>query len=59
MPIKGGKYAMKKLKNGTEMRLHFNASGKVDEVKNMKTGKKHTKAEFAEDRKKAAKKKKK
>jgi len=58
MPVSKGKYAMKKLKNGTEMRLHFNKSGKVDEVKNMKTGAKHTKAEFAADRKKVAKRKK-
>ena len=58
MPVGKGHYAMKKLKNGTEMRLHFTPSGKVNEVKNMKTGKTHTPAEFAADRKKSAKKKK-
>jgi len=56
MPIKGGSYATKTTKTGKKLRLHFTKSGKVDEVKNLKTGKKHTQAEFKRD---AAKRKKK
>jgi len=58
MPIKGGKYRMKTLKNGTKIRLHFTASGKVNEAKNMKTKATHTPAEFKADRLKSKGKKK-
>lgn len=54
MAIGKGNYAMKKTKSGAEIRLHFTPTGKVNEVKNMKTGKTHTAAEFKADRKKAA-----
>ena len=50
MPIKGGKYRMKTLKNGTKIRLHFTTGGKVNEAKNMTTGKTHTPAEFTGDK---------
>lgn len=48
--IKGGKYRMKTLKNGTKIRLHFTTGGKVNEAKNMTTGKTHTPAEFTADK---------
>lgn len=44
----GGRYTVTK----AGVRLHYNASGVVDEAKNVKTGKVHTPAEFAADRKK-------
>lgn len=51
MPVpKGTKYAMKKTNKGM-VRLAF-SGGKVIEAKNMKTGAKHTQAEFKKDRKK-------
>jgi hypothetical protein len=54
MPLaSGGKY---RYAPGGKVRLHFNRTGKVDEAKNMKTGKTHTPSEFAADRKKHAKK---
>jgi len=46
MPLKGGRY---RVKNG--IRLHFTNAGTVNEAKNLKTGKTHTPAEFAADRK--------
>lgn len=51
MPIKDGKYRTVETKKGT-VRLHFNRQGNVDEAVNLDTGKKHTPAEFAADRKK-------
>lgn len=60
MPVGKGYYRVKTLKNGTKVRLHFTPSGKVNEAKNMKTGKTHTPSEFKADaRKRAARKKKK
>ena len=50
MPLNGGKY---RYRPGTKIRLHFTDSGQVDEVKNTKTGKIHSAAEFAADRKKS------
>ena len=50
MPLpKGTRYAMKKTKKGM-VRLAFKGN-KVIEAKNMKTGAKHTQAEFKKDRK--------
>lgn len=46
MPLGLGRYRMHR-----GVRLHFTPSGTVDEAKNMKTGKTHTPAEFAADRK--------
>lgn len=57
MPIKGGQYRVRTLKDGTKLRLHFSSNGKVNEVKNLSTGKTHTPAEFAADRAKSRKKK--
>lgn len=54
MPLgKNVRYAMKKTAKGM-VRLAFKA-GKVVEAKNMKTGAKHTMAEFKADRKKKKK----
>jgi len=50
MPIKGGKYRTTTTSSGKIMRLHFTANGKVNEAKNMKTGKTHTPAEFKADK---------
>ena len=56
MPLgKDIKYAMKKTSKGY-VRLAFK-KGKVVEAKNMKTGKTHTPAEFAADKKKSKSKK--
>jgi hypothetical protein len=55
MPLKGATYAMKKTKKGL-VRLAF-VNGKVVEAKNMKTGAKHTPAEFKADAKKKVKRK--
>lgn len=55
MPLpKGTKYAMKKTSKGN-IRLAFDKKGDVIEAKNMKTGKKHTQAEFKADKKKKKK----
>lgn len=54
MPVpKSTRYAMKKTKKGM-VRLAFSGS-KVIEAKNMKTGAKHTQAEFKKDAKKKRK----
>lgn len=50
---KGTKYAVKQTAKGP-VRLAFN-KGKVIEAKNMKTGSKHTMAEFKKDAKKKKK----
>ena len=55
MPIKGGKYRTITTSGGETMRLHFTANGKVNEAKNMKTGKTHTPAEFKADKLKSNK----
>lgn len=54
MPIKGGYYRYRTYADGTKIRLHFTPSGRVNEAKNMKTGKVHSPSEFAADRAKAA-----
>lgn len=57
MPLpKSTHYAVKKTSKGN-VRLAFNSKGQVIEAKNLKTGKKHTQAEFKADRKKSSKKK--
>lgn len=58
MPLgKGVRYAVKTTKSGKKIRLAWK-NGKVTEAKNMKTGKKHTPAEFKADKKKKKSKKK-
>lgn len=52
MPVGKGRYAVKTTKSGAKIRLHFTPSGKVNEAKNLKTGKTHTPAEFRADRRK-------
>lgn len=55
MPLpKSTRYAMKKTSKGM-VRLAFSPKGKVIETKNMKTGKKHTQAEFKADKKRRRK----
>ena len=54
MPIRGAKYRVETTKTGKEVRLAFK-DGEVVEAKNLKTGKTHTPAEFAADRKKKKK----
>ena len=54
MPVGKGYYRYRTYADGTKIRLHFTPSGRVNEAKNMKTGKVHTPAEFAADRAKAA-----
>jgi len=57
MPVsKGGKYAVTTTKSGKKIRLHFSPAGTVDEAKNLHSGKTHTSAEFAADKKKSSKK---
>jgi hypothetical protein len=52
MPIKcpGGGKPRYRYKKGTKVRLAFCGDGKVIEAKNTKTGRTHTPAEFARDR---------
>jgi hypothetical protein len=54
MPVGKGSYRMVKTKAGKMVRLHFTASGKVNEAKNMKSGATHTPAEFHADAKRSA-----
>jgi hypothetical protein len=57
MPVpKGTKFRVKTTKTGKKVRLAFK-DGKVIETKNLKTGEKHTQAEFKADKAKAKKKK--
>ena len=56
MPINGAKYRIIVDKKGEHIRLAF-VNGKVVEAKNMATGEVHTPKEFANDAKKAKKKK--
>lgn len=51
MPVGKGKYRV--TENG--IRLHILPSGRVNEAKSLKSGKVHTPAEFAADRKKKRK----
>lgn len=53
MPIPGARYRVKTTPTGKKVRLAFKGKGKVVEAKNLKTGKTHTPAEFAEDAKPA------
>lgn len=57
MPIKGARYAVKTTSKGKKVRLAFK-NKEVVEAKNLKTGKKHTEAEFKADKKKKKTKKK-
>ncbi|MFH1628683.1 MAG: hypothetical protein ABIE47_08165 [Pseudomonadota bacterium] len=56
MPLKNVRYRVKKTKKGP-VRLAFR-KGKVVEAKNLKTGAMHSASEFARDRKKKPRKKK-
>jgi len=56
--IKGAKYNVKHTTRGKKVRLAWK-NGQVVEAKNLKTGAKHTQAEFAADRAKVAKRRKK
>jgi len=58
MPVGKGQYRTMITKSGKMIRLHFTPSGKVNEAKNMKTGKVHTPAEFKADAKRRAARKK-
>jgi hypothetical protein len=52
MPVGPGKYRVITTSSGEKVRLHWTPGGKVNEAKNLRTGKTHTPKEFAEDRKK-------
>ena len=52
MPLRGGKYRVTTTSGGKRVRLHFTNSGTVNEAKNLDSGKTHTPAEFAADRRK-------
>lgn len=51
MPAGPGRYRM----TPSGVRLHFTPGGEVNEAKNMTTGKTHTPAEFARDRRRPKK----
>ena len=51
MPIRGARYRVHTTKQGKKVRLAF-ADGEVEEAKSLSSGKMHTPAEFAADRKK-------
>ena len=59
MPVGPGKYRVITTSSGEKIRLHWTPSGKVNEAKNLRTGKVHTPAEFKADAKKRAARKKK
>lgn len=56
MPLKNVRYRAKTTKTGKKIRLAFKGS-KVVEAKNLKTGATHTPKEFAKDRAKRKKRK--
>ena len=57
MPVpKGARFRVKTTKSGAKIRLAFVGKGKVVEAKNLRTGKTHTPAEFARDRKRGLRK---
>lgn len=56
MPIPGARFRVKTTESGKKVRLAFK-DGEVVETKNLKTGAMHTQAEFAADRKRRGKKK--
>lgn len=58
MPVGPGRYRVKTTKGGKKVRLHFTPSGEVNEAKSLDSGKVHTPAEFAADRKRKRKKRK-
>lgn len=58
MPLPGAKYRVTTSKTGKKVRLAFQG-GKVVEAKNLKTGATHTPEEFAADRAKRKKRRKK
>ena len=52
MPVpRGARFRVKTTKSGAKIRLAFVGKGKVVEAVNLKSGKRHTPAEFARDRK--------
>ncbi len=55
MPLKGVHYRVKTTKSGKRIRLAFRKSGAVVEAKNIDTGEIHTPAEFARDKKRRSK----
>lgn len=57
MPLKGVRYRVV-TKGGKKIRLAFRGKKKVVEAKNLRTGKTHTPAEFARDRAKKKRRKK-
>lgn len=54
MPIKGARYRVKTTRSGKKVRLAFKGKQVVEAV-NMKTGARHTPAEFEADRRTSAK----
>ena len=57
MPLKGVRYRVKTTAGGKKVRLAFKGN-KVAETKNLETGATHTPKEFAADKKKGGKRKK-
>lgn len=54
MPVGKGRYRVV-TRGGEKIRLHFTTGGRVNEAKNLDTGKTHTPAEFEKDKKKRRK----
>ena len=52
MPVGPGKYRVITTSSGEKIRLHWTLGGKVNEAKNLRTGKVHTASEFKADAKK-------
>ena len=55
MPVGPGRYRVTTTRSGEKVRLHFTPSGRVNEAKNLESGKTHDPKEFAADRKKGKK----
>jgi hypothetical protein len=54
MPVGKGRFRVV-TRGGKKIRLHITPSGRVNEAKSLSSGKVHSSAEFAADRKRAAK----
>lgn len=50
MPVGPGRYRVVTTKKGKKVRLHLTPGGRVNEAKNLSTGKTHTPADFRDDR---------
>lgn len=53
MPVGPGRFRVRTTASGKKVRLHFTPTGRVNEAKNLTTGRTHTPAEFRRDQRPA------